>query len=396
MEDPDEEGKAEKEGTLNEVDLLVQDLDEPKEHSDGSGSTAAPRGPDDVRAFAREAVVGFAVLLLDDVDGTNRVDRGFGRIDEELSARRAVMALDLYRWELYMSTGDGAVTRHPLMECRFKQLRADPSVLEMSERTGNLWIGPQVLLGFHSAGIAKEFETGVELLKGLLEQKATHKLKFQPQEGLSAEDLENLESFGVTVRGLTPKHLPRRTKTREEEEEEDNWENTGNYWTFSYMVWGILICLDMPLSWFALLLSEQPDLALFAQALCILFQCVLLAWFKPFDVSGINYYAICAGMLEFGLAASGGFLALFTKFVNTPLGEAYRWYVPVLESTASSFTMGIMIWTLGLLFGKLAAASVEKMRKQWEEEKEGEEKDGDDEPTAADDAGGGPATKATS
>jgi hypothetical protein len=246
-------------------------------------------------------------------------------------------------------------------------LSIDKSVVEISTRTGDFWLAPEVLLGFFSEDAAANFCSSAAVLKRNVDKAA-----FGDPEKLTQEDLDNLESFGVQLVGLPPLSPPKTSRrstinTEGEEEEEDEWINEGSYFTFSYMVWGILICLDIPLSYFALILSEQPDLALFSQAICILFQCTLLAWFKPFDTPGINYYAIVAGMFQFGLAACGGFLALFTKFVNTPLGEAYTHFIPVLESLASSFTMGIMCWTLSLIGGKMAASAVEKMRKEYEQ-----------------------------
>jgi hypothetical protein len=136
------------------------------------------------------------------------------------------------------------------------------------------------------------------------------------------------------------------------------------------MVWGILVCLDFPMSYFALILSEQPDLALFSQALCLLLQCVLLAWFQPFDPAGINYFAIVAGTIEFCIASTGGFLSLFNKYVNTPLGEAYKHFIPPLERTASYCTIAIIVWSLGLVVGKIVTSVVESTRKKMEEVQE--------------------------
>ena len=169
-------------------------------------------------------------------------------------------------------------------------------------------------------------------------------------------------------------------------------ETEGTFLTFSYMVWGILVCLDFPMSYFALLLSDQPDLALFSQALCLLFQCTLLGWFKPFDPVGVNYFAIVAGTIEFLIASTGGFLALFTKYVNTPLGEAYRHFIPPLESTASIFTLAILFWSFGLVGGKIVTNIVETTRKELEaQQAEADEKAALEEAAEAEEAGKVPA-----
>jgi hypothetical protein len=137
-------------------------------------------------------------------------------------------------------------------------------------------------------------------------------------------------------------------------------------------VWGILLCCDVPLTYFALIFNERPDLSLFSQALAICFQVILISWFRPFDPDGINYYAVVAGFIEFLIAATGGFLTLFTKFVNTPLGEAYKHFVPILENLANTVTAAILVWSLMLIGGKLLSSLVEQYQKKMEEEEEEE------------------------
>ena len=186
---------------------------------------------------------------------------------------------------------------------------------------------------------------------------------------LSPEDVEALQSFGISIGGEdlhglvdeTVKGAKEGAADADEKEEEEEIEDVGgSFFTFSYMVWGILLCCDVPLTYFALIFNQNPDLSLFSQALAILFQVTLISWFRPFDPDGINYYACVAGFIEFLIAGTSGFLTLFNKFVNTPLGEAYRFYIPMIENLANYVTAAIIFWSLALVFGKLLSSFVRR------------------------------------
>jgi hypothetical protein len=158
-------------------------------------------------------------------------------------------------------------------------------------------------------------------------------------------ELRELQAAGLEVsKGEEPE---------EEEEEEEEELPTGTYFTFSYMVWGVLLLLDIPLQISDLLFGDQSELMLFSQCMVIALQVVLIAFFKPFEPVGVTYFALIAGFLEFNLAAIGGFMALFSKFCDTEMGKSYAHYIPMLEALANAFTIGVMLWTLGLILGKL-------------------------------------------
>jgi hypothetical protein len=140
------------------------------------------------------------------------------------------------------------------------------------------------------------------------------------------------------------------------------------------MVWGVLLLLDIPLQISDLLFGDQSELMLFSQCMVIALQVVLIAFFKPFEPVGVTYFALIAGFLEFNLAAIGGFMALFSKFCDTEMGKSYAHYIPMLEALANAFTIGVMLWTLGLILGKLitvllpsAAASKDDVEEAVEE-----------------------------
>lgn len=144
----------------------------------------------------------------------------------------------------------------------------------------------------------------------------------------------------------------------------------GSYWTFTYLIWGVFIGLDCTLQVTNVIFGGSGELSAFAQSLCIALQCVFIAFFRPFDPPGVNYFALIAGFLQFLLGATSGFLALFTKYTGTEMGKSVRHYIPFLESLANTFTMGIMLWCFMLLFGKLATVFVETFEEQIEEVKE--------------------------
>jgi len=145
---------------------------------------------------------------------------------------------------------------------------------------------------------------------------------------------------------------------------------SGSFWTFTYMVWGIFICLDFPLQFFVTVFGAQAELALFSQALVIAGQCCLVCFFKPFASIGTNYFAIIAGFLEFLLATTSGFLALFVKYTSTELGKAYAHYVPTLEFWCNVWVGGIFAWCVGLVLFKIMAVIKETFFPEEEEEPE--------------------------
>jgi hypothetical protein len=380
-----------------------------------------------LRAFAREAVVGFAVRLLTgpavgkvtqgdvslertvDVDAdvefeflpfrfSNSVDADF--VD-------AVIALDLSLAEVLITDKSGDVLRYNFADVRFD--RIDTSFVHMRTMTSDFWVGEEKVLRFYAANAAEDFCVCFALLSD--EANVAGLGVDAGSDELSPEDMATLAQYGVSIAGIPeleklqeaanasnfdveprPEPTVKEMLTGGEWDYEAEAETEGTFFTFSYMVWGILVCLDFPMSFFALLLSDQPDLALFSQALCLLFQCTLLGWFKPFDPVGVNYFAIVAGTIEFLIASTGGFLALFSKYVNTPLGEAYQQYIPALEQTASVFTLAILFWSFGLVFGKIVTNIVETTRTELEaQQAEADEKAALEEAAEAEEAGKVPA-----
>jgi hypothetical protein len=90
----------------------------------------------------------------------------------------------------------------------------------------------------------------------------------------------------------------------------------------------------------------------------------MIAYLRPFSPMGINYFAIVAGFLEFLLAATAGFMTLFQRYANSPLGEAFAYYIPWLEVWANRFILMIFAWSGLLVFGKVAALVVERIERK--------------------------------
>lgn len=146
------------------------------------------------------------------------------------------------------------------------------------------------------------------------------------------------------------------TSGRKKVEEEDPGPEEpidGSFMTMSYMIWGIFLCLDLPLQFFATVFSRESHLSLFSQAICVCFQCVLLAFYKPFTPMGVNYFIIIASFLNFLMAVSSGFVELFRRYTYSRQGEPFKHYLPSLDLICNIWVLGVLLWSLGLVVGKV-------------------------------------------
>merc|ERR1719247_914349 len=144
------------------------------------------------------------------------------------------------------------------------------------------------------------------------------------------EDASSLDSF--EHRKLSDKGVVVHKRKKAEKEEEDDFEaEEGTFWQMSYMIWGLFILMDLPLQLCATLFSRQTDIALFSQSMCIATQCVLLAFFRPFNPEGVNYFIIVASFLNFLMGCSAAFVELFRKYTFSPAGQNGNVYIPRLE-----------------------------------------------------------------
>merc|ERR1719217_2027963 len=177
------------------------------------------------------------------------------------------------------------------------------------------------------------------------------------QISLASHDHRNLAELGVSVKDMRANNNVRFNKEEEaeeeEEEEEEEEDDTENFLAFSYMIWGIFICCDLPLQYFATIFGDQAELALFSQALVFGLQCVLVAFFKPFDPDGVNAFCVVATFFVFLMAMSTAFTELFRKYTFTEAGKAYSHLVEPLDFVSSLWMMCLIGWYLLLTGGKL-------------------------------------------
>jgi hypothetical protein len=158
-----------------------------------------------------------------------------------------------------------------------------------------------------------------------------------------------------------------------EEEAEEEEDITESFLAFSYMIWGVFICCDLPLQYFATIFGDQAELALFSQALVFGLQCVLVAFFKPFDPDGVNAFCVVATFFVFLMAMSTAFTELFRKYTFTEAGKAYSHLVQPLDFVSSMWMFCLIAWYVVLTLGKLFVTLYLFIMNKYSEEEDGAE-----------------------
>jgi hypothetical protein len=180
------------------------------------------------------------------------------------------------------------------------------------------------------------------------------------QVSLGSNDHRNLQQLGVKISyGNSKQNVEFKEEVKgeedeeEEEEEEEEEDVTESFLAFSYMIWGVFICCDLPLQYFATIFGDQAELALFSQALVFGLQSVLVAFFKPFEPDGVNLFCVVATFFVFLMAISTAFTELFRKYTFTEAGKAYSHLVEPLDYVSSMWMLGLIGWYVLLVGGKL-------------------------------------------